>query len=91
MTNRRPTLQLLCALAGALTLTIGTTAQSAAQHGTAHADSGSAQMTPTSEFIKTVRAATERFKDVATAEAEGYSLMFGCVSGPDWGAMGLPR
>jgi hypothetical protein len=89
MTNRRPTLQLLCALAGALTLTIGAAAQSAPRHGTAHADSVSAQMTPTSEFIKTVRAATERFKDVATAEAEGYSLMFGCVSGPDWGAMGL--
>jgi len=23
------------------------------------------------------------------AEAEGYSLLFGCVSGPDAGAMGL--
>lgn len=46
-------------------------------------------MTPTSEFINTVRAATERFKDVAMAEAEGYTLRFGCVSGPDWGAMGL--
>lgn len=40
-------------------------------------------------FVDTVRAATERFHDVAVAEAEGYSLMFGCVSGPDWGAMGL--
>jgi hypothetical protein len=36
-----------------------------------------------------VRDATERFKDVAIAEQEGYSLMFGCVSGPDSGAMGL--
>jgi hypothetical protein len=36
-----------------------------------------------------VRDATERFKDVAVAEAEGYALLFGCVSGPDWGAMGL--
>lgn len=40
-------------------------------------------------LIKAVREATERFKDVAVAEAEGYSLMFGCVSGPDYGAMGL--
>jgi len=40
-------------------------------------------------LIKTVREATERFKDVFVAEAEGYSLMFGCVSGPDSGAMGL--
>lgn len=40
-------------------------------------------------LIKAVREATERFKDVKVAEAEGYSLMFGCVSGPDYGAMGL--
>ena len=44
---------------------------------------------PSGDFVKSVRDATERFKDVAVAEAEGYSLMFGCVSGPDWGAMGL--
>ena len=42
-----------------------------------------------SGFLDAVRAATERFRDVAVAEAEGYTLMFGCVSGPDWGAMGL--
>ena len=41
------------------------------------------------ELIKVVRDVTERFKDVSVAEAEGYALMFGCVSGPDWGAMGL--
>ncbi len=40
-------------------------------------------------LVKTVREATERFRDVAVAEAEGYQLMFGCVSGPDSGAMGL--
>jgi hypothetical protein len=44
---------------------------------------------PSSGLIWTVREATERFKDVSVAEAEGYSLMFGCVSGPDSGAMGL--
>lgn len=40
-------------------------------------------------LLKIVRDNTERFKDVSTAEAEGYSLLFGCVSGPDTGAMGL--
>ena len=39
--------------------------------------------------MKIVRENTERFKDASAAEAEGYSLLFGCVSGPDAGAMGL--
>ena len=41
------------------------------------------------ELIKIVRDATDRFHDVAEAEREGYALSFGCVSGPDQGAMGL--
>jgi methanethiol S-methyltransferase len=40
-------------------------------------------------LVTIVREATERFKDVSAAEREGYALMFGCVSGGDWGAMGL--
>jgi hypothetical protein len=40
-------------------------------------------------LIKIVREATDRFHDVAEAEREGYALGFGCVSGPDQGAMGL--
>jgi hypothetical protein len=40
-------------------------------------------------LVKIVRESTERFKDVAEAEREGYALQFGCVSGPDQGAMGL--
>ncbi len=40
-------------------------------------------------LIKIVRDSTARFKDVAQAEKEGYVLQFGCVSGPDSGAMGL--
>lgn len=40
-------------------------------------------------LIKIVREYTERFKDVRVAENEGYALMFGCVTGPDAGAMGL--
>jgi hypothetical protein len=42
-----------------------------------------------SALIKIVRESTERFKDVSVAEGEGYVLQFGCVTGPDSGAMGL--
>src|SRR5882724_6723179 len=47
------------------------------------------QVSGTSALIKIVQDSTERFKDVSVAEAEGYALQFGCVSGPDAGAMGL--
>ena len=40
-------------------------------------------------LLKIVRESTERFKDVSAAEAEGYALQFGCVSGDSEGAMGL--
>ena len=42
-----------------------------------------------SELLKIIRESTKRFKDPAAAEKEGYNLLFGCVSGPDSGAMGL--
>jgi len=44
---------------------------------------------PTSDFVKTIRRSTARFHDVTLAEAEGYHLLFGCVSDEDAGAMGL--
>jgi hypothetical protein len=91
MTNRRPTLPLLCALTGALAFAITVPAGGATQGARGHVshhDSAS-DREPSGEFVKAVRAATERFRDVAVAEAEGYALMFGCVSGPDSGAMGL--
>src|SRR5215471_8529505 len=40
-------------------------------------------------LVRIVRESTERFKDVKVAENEGYALAFGCVTGPDAGAMGL--
>jgi hypothetical protein len=43
----------------------------------------------TNALVAVVRDATERFKNVAVAEAEGYQLQFGCVSGSDSGAMGM--
>jgi hypothetical protein len=42
-----------------------------------------------SVLLRTVREVTERFKDVRAAEKAGYRLEFGCVSGDDFGAMGL--
>jgi len=36
-----------------------------------------------------VRQATERYKDVSVAMLDGYGLQFGCVTGPDAGAMGM--
>jgi hypothetical protein len=61
-----------------------------------HSHSAQAQQETNSEqkanqiaLIKIVRDATDRFHDVAEAEREGYALSFGCVSGPDQGAMGL--
>jgi hypothetical protein len=42
-----------------------------------------------SALVKAVRDATERFRDVSAAMAEGYALQFGCVSGGEFGAMGL--
>ena len=48
-----------------------------------------AQQSNASALVKIVQDSTERFKDVSVAEAEGYALQFGCVSGDDFGAMGL--
>ncbi len=42
-----------------------------------------------SAFVRIVRESTERFRDVGVAQAEGYALQFGCVSGSDAGAMGM--
>ena len=62
-----------------------------AQNGHSHETTvQSQQLTPAQgALLKIVRENTERFKDVSVAEREGYSLLFGCVSGPDAGAMGL--
>jgi hypothetical protein len=44
---------------------------------------------PGGELVETVRRATRRFGHLDVAQSEGYALHFGCVSGPDEGAMGL--
>jgi hypothetical protein len=63
-------------------------AQDAHSHETT-AQNERAQQDQQSALIRSVRQATERFKDVRAAENEGYRLEFGCVSGDDFGAMGL--
>jgi hypothetical protein len=47
------------------------------------------QQTASSTLVQTVREATQRFIDVNAATAAGYSPAFGCVTGPDMGAMGV--
>jgi hypothetical protein len=44
---------------------------------------------PATTLAETVRQATAQFKDVKAAEAAGYALLHGCVSGPQDGAMGI--
>ncbi len=54
-----------------------------------HQQLSSDQQAEQSALIKAVREATERFQNVKQAEREEYHLQFGCVSGDDFGAMGL--
>jgi hypothetical protein len=60
-----------------------------AQNVHSHTVTAQTDQSKASALVKIVREATERFKDVSVAEAEGYALQFGCVTGPDAGAMGL--
>lgn len=81
MKPARLTTKFALLLAGVAAVAVTGRMDAQAQHGALHAGAG--------DLIRVVRDATERFRDVAVAEAEGYSLLFGCVSGPDSGAMGL--
>lgn len=76
-----------------LALVLGVMASGHAGGQTVHNHSASAKTRPQNTaqgaLLRTVRESTARFKDVSVAEAEGYSLLFGCVTGPDSGAMGL--
>jgi hypothetical protein len=73
----------LMSLSSSLVMAQSHRAHTAAVH--ARAD----QQAQASALVQVVRKATERFQDVAVAEQEGYFLQFGCVSGPDFGAMGM--
>jgi hypothetical protein len=61
-----------------------------AQAGHSHTTTAQQHLTSAQgELLKIVRQSTERFKNVSVAEGEEYKLLFGCVTGPDAGAMGL--
>jgi len=63
--------------------------QSAARAQTSHAEITADQQSKAKTLLKKVRDATERYQNVNVAEADGYQLLFGCVSGDTVGAMGL--
>ena len=44
---------------------------------------------PGGPLVDIVRQATEKYRDVRVAQADGYTLTFGCVSGGEIGAMGM--
>jgi hypothetical protein len=73
-------------LVGVLVLVSTWSSAVLAQHD--HTNAGAAKE-QSSELVRVVRESTERFKDPAVAVGEDYKLAFGCVSGPDYGAMGL--
>jgi len=47
------------------------------------------QAAPAETLLQIVRDTTEQYKNVAAAEAAGYGLFHGCVSGAQEGAMGI--
>jgi len=80
------------AVAGVLVLMNFSSSPVMAQSHHAHVAAAPArtdQKAKASALVQVVRDATERFQDVAVAEKEGYLLQFGCVSGSDYGAMGM--
>ena len=86
MTITAFTTRLAGSLIGALALVGTWSSPLAGQHARTTAAGGT---TRSGELVRIVREATARFTDPAVADAEGYKLAFGCVSGPDSGAMGL--
>jgi len=72
----------------------GAATRGAAQSHDDHGSARSERHKPTAEenaLVQAVREATARFKNVRSVDGpgEGYELAFGCVSGGDFGAMGL--
>jgi hypothetical protein len=52
-------------------------------------DSMNASHPPPAKLVRQVREATKQFIDLNNAVRAGYAPAFGCVSGPDHGAMGI--
>jgi hypothetical protein len=90
MNATRFTIQ-LSSFIGVFALIISSDMRALAQDGHSHGTTTltADQKNDAATLLKIVRQSTERFQDVSAAEAEGYVLTFGCVSGSDSGAMGL--
>ena len=67
----------------------GTQGNGAAQSHDHHVSSIQKTGPQDAALVKAVREATEKYRNVSDAMAAGYGLLFGCVSGGDYGAMGL--
>jgi len=94
MTVKRLVRELALAAIGAAVLAGGVPAVAHEQNDHAHGAGPAAPATPEQKaraaaLIQAVREATEQFQSSDFAESQGYSLQFGCVSGSDFGAMGL--
>lgn len=74
---------------GVMTTSLGAQPARANEMTANHHESTPTKKTEAANLVKVVRASTERFRDVAVAEAEGYTLQFGCVTGGESGAMGM--
>jgi hypothetical protein len=84
-TIRKTILQKSVALLGAMaiSMTPGATAQQQEMSHSGHGFQAPARL------VEAVRAATQPYIDVNAATRANYAPAFGCVSGPDHGAMGI--
>ena len=74
----------LCTVALFAAVVCACTSAAFAQDGRSHnPQQNEATNSQAQTLLKVVREATEKYKDVSVAEADGYSLQFGCVTGPD--------
>jgi hypothetical protein len=82
------------AMIGAVVFTSAFSSRAQAQDGHTHSmASDHRELTPeqqrlAGELVRTVRQATQQFQNVENAGPD-YALVFGCVSGGDFGAMGM--
>jgi hypothetical protein len=80
---QRPTMRSLYAVVlAALTITLSLPAATDDPH------AGHGGASP-AKLVQAVRTATAQYANVSAATAAGYQPLFGCVSGPDQGAMGV--
>jgi hypothetical protein len=86
MKRRRFAMHVGYSVLGMLILTIASPSHARADRNQVHGHDSARQK---NALVRLVRESTARFHDVRVAELDGYALMFGCVSGPDSGAMGL--